>query len=443
MIGRFPWEPFGQSEPEAGGTDPLLATIYRGAVQGADAYRAVRAAVRRDGDVLRLGNRFVPDGRYREVAFVALGHAATSMAMAVLDVFGERVTQGFVAGPEPPPASVPFVSVTVDDGWGGSAHALQALEATREIASGLRPNDLLLLLVSPGAVRALLLPPSGVDAAAFATVLAELHASGARGRDVDAVARVYGAGGVGGRLVPAEVAADVQCLLVDRGGGAASVGGGPTFPVTESERASARLVVERAGFAGRLPVPAAAAPAVPAASRLLGRRPVVVAGPEDALRGAADAVVDKGWFARLGALNLAEGPAGTADRLLDRSEEVVAAERQGGDGPSKGIAVFATSTLDLPEGVVERPACEAFLVRAVDEIRRRETSVGILRTAGPTGPSPAFAGAVVGAPGDPSVNAPPSRARALKMRAGITDVGAVAVALVPTAAGRPARAGRG
>ncbi len=442
MIGRFPWEPFPPWTPEVGGADPLLTRIYRGAVEGADAYRGVRSAVRRDADVLRLGNRFLPDGRYREVAFVAVGHAATSMALAVLDVFGERVTQGFVAGPEPAPPSVPFHSTTLADGWGGAVEAPQVLEATREIAGGLRPNDLFLLLVSPGAVRGLLLPPAGTTAAAFANLLRTLHASGVRGRDVDAVARVCGDGGVGGRLLPAGLVADVQCLIVDRGGGAAAVGGGPTFPVTEAERSAVRSVLERAGVADQLPPPTGPDAPLPATSRFAARRPVVVAGPEDALRGAADAVVDKGWFARLGALNVADAPGATADRLLERSEEVLASERQGSDAPTKGIAVFVTSTLDLPEGVDERPACEAFLARARERTRRREMSVGLLRTAGPTGPAPAFAGAVIGAPGDPAANVPAGAARVLRMRTGITDVGTVAVALVPTAAGRPRSASR-
>jgi Domain of unknown function (DUF4147) len=147
VLGRFPWDPFPPGAPDPGGSDPLVSAIYRGAVEGGDAYRATRAAVRRDAGMLRLGNRFVADGRYREVGFVALGHAANSMALAVLHVFGDRLTQGFVAGPEEPPASVPFRSVTVGDGWGGDELAGEIVGATREIAGELRPNDLFLLFV--------------------------------------------------------------------------------------------------------------------------------------------------------------------------------------------------------------------------------------------------------------------------------------------------------
>jgi hypothetical protein len=421
VLGRFPWQPFPPGEPDPGGSDPLLASIYRAAVEGGDAYRATRAALRREGEVLRVGNRFVPEGRYREVGFVALGHAAASMALAVLDVFGDRVTQGFVAGPEKPPDDVPFLSVQIGHGWGGSEAVPEVLEASRSIAGGLRPNDLFLLLLSPGALRALLLPPPGVAPTEFAELLAQLSAQGVSGREIAGVARVFGTGGVGGALLPGPIVADQQCLIVDRGDGARAVGGGPMFPVSDPERLEARATLERAGrslaaSAREAPLPASAAAGTP--------RPVVVAAPEDALGVAADVVVDKGWVARSGILGLREPPGPAALRLLERTDAILAAERPGADRRWKGIAVFATATLDLPEGVDTQPACEAFLASALRANRRREVSVGLLRTAGPSG-------AVVGAPGDPTAKVPADRARALPMRAGITDVGEIAVALVP------------
>jgi len=432
VIGRFPWEPFPPGEPAPTGADPIAAAAYRGAVEGADAYRAVRIAVRRDAGVLRVGNRFVADGRYREVAFVAVGHAASSMALAVLHVFGDRLTQGFVAGPEAPPASVPFRSVTIDDGWGGSSSAPQVVEAAREIAGGLHENDLLLLLLSPGALRGLLVPPSTSSPGAFARLLEGLHRAGAAGREVGEVARAYGEGGVGGRLLPGPLAAELQLLVVERGDGAVSVGGGPTFPVTPEERTRARATLERAGLeAPGEPGPSPPGP-TPGSHGPQHHRPVLVGSPEDALRGAADAVVDKGWSARLGMLGLRDRPSEAAGAFVARAEEVLAAELGATGDRSKGIAVFATTTLDLPEGVPEQAAAETFLATSLGALRRREMSLGLLRTAGPVPPSPSFAGAVIGAPGDPGADVRPGTARRLAMRSGITDVGLVAVALFPT-----------
>jgi glycerate-2-kinase len=435
VIGRFPWDPFPPGEVPPPGDDPLMTSLYRAAVEGGDAYRAVRSVLRRDQGVLRVGNRFVPDGRYREVGFVALGHAASSMALAALHVFGDRLTQGFIAGPETPPAAVPFRWETIGDGWGGEAGVPRVLEAAREIAGGLRESDLLLLLLSPGALRALLLPPTGLGPREFTALLQRLHLHGASGAEVTGVARVLGTGGVGGRLLP-PTAADVQCLIVDRGDGPVSVGGGPTFPVTAAERQRARASLDRAGELDRLPPSAVTPLERPPAERLAPeRRPVVVAGPAEAVRSAGDAAFDKGWTSRVGVLGLKAGPADAADRFLESVERVLGAERQGEPTRTKGLVVFATTTLGLPEGVAEGPACQAFLGRVAGLLRRREMSVGLFRTAGPTGPAPDFSGAVVGAPGEPPARAPPEAARPIRMRRGITDVGLLAVALVPTPPG--------
>ena len=435
MIGRFPWDPFPQGEPAPTGDDPLLAAIYRGTVEGADAYRAVRSALRRDAGVLRVGNRFVPDGRYREVAFVSVGHAALSMALAALHVFGDRLTQGFLAGPAAAPANFPFRSVAVPDGWGSAPAARETVEAAREISGSLRASDLFLLLLSPGALRALLLPPPGLDPTGFAELLQALAAHGATAAETVSVARVLGAGGVGGRLLPTRLDADVQCFLVDRGDGPVAVGGGPTYPLTEEERLRARSVLERSGLLGSLP-PTAATPLAASAPGPAGleRRPVVVAAPEDGLRGAGDVVFAKGWTARVGALRVDGGPAEAAPSFLATVERVVGAERIGAGSRTKGLAVVAPMTLDVPEGVGERVACGEFLAVVRGELRRREMSVGLFRTAGPIGPAPDFAGAAVGAMTDGTPGASAAAVRPIRMPPGITDVGLLAVALLPTPA---------
>lgn len=435
MIGQFPWDPFPAGTPDPKGPDPFQALIFRSAVTGADAYRAVRFALRRENDVLRIGNRFVADGRYREVAFVAAGHAANSMALATLAVMDERITQGFLAGPEPVHDDIPFRGLRIAPGWGGADTAGEVVGAVREIAERLGPSDLLILLLSPGAFRAFATPPPGLTAPGFSELLEIAHAAGATGREVGLVGRVLAGEGTGGRLLPFDTRADVETLVVERGDGAAFVGGGPTVAVRPAERAEARAVLARTGLLDRLP-PAAAERLAPgtaaSAPPPTARRPVVVAGPSDALRSAADTTFDKGWTARLAALALREPPAAAADRFLERVEALVLAERPGGGGP-KGVAAFAMLTFDLPEGVDEGPALGAFLERARAGIRRREMSVGIFRTAGAIPPGEFPAGAVVGALGDPTAGADRDRGRALAMYPGITDVGALAAAVLPRA----------
>jgi glycerate-2-kinase len=437
VIGRFPWDPFPADAPEARGPDPLHVALYRGAMTGADAYHAVRLALRHEGAVLRVGNRFVPEGRYREVAFLAAGHAANSMALAALDALGDRLTQGFIASPDGPIARLPFRGVALSPGWGGSEEAHEVVEAAREIAAGLRASDLFLLLLSPGAVRALAVPPEGVAPERFADLLAEVHARGAGGAEVALLARVLGRGGVGGRLLPPTTTADVATLVVDRGDGAARVGGGPSVPLRAEEKEEARTIVERTGVRDLLPAAVredlgrtAVDGALPTGSV---HRPVVVAGPSDALRGAADAAFDRGWTTRVAFLGLEDGPDAAAARFLGRTEELVA-QAAVGPGRTKGVVTVAMLTLGLPEGVGDADARRRFIEEALRRLRRREMSVGLYPTSGSIGPG-VVAGFVVGAAADPDAPRPPGEIRPLAMRAGITDVGVVVAAVAPTERG--------
>jgi len=437
VIGQFPWDPFPPSgEPDPKGPDPIQAIAFRAAVTSADAYRSVRLALRRESGTLRIGNRFVTDGRYRQVAFVAFGNAANSMTLAALHAVGDRLTQGFLAGPEAVAHEIPFRGTTISPGWGGAPEAASLVAATAELAGGLSEQDLFLVLLSGSATRALARPPSGMTEEEFDRFLQEAYARGATGAEVGLLVRVLADGGVGGRLVGAAPRADVATLIVDRGDGPARLGGGPMHPVRPAEREETRTLLGRLGLADALPPPvrSALAPGNGTAVTVPERvaRPVVVASPSDALRAAADAVFDKGWTSRLAYLALPDPPSTAADRFMARAEELYVAEGLSVESRTKGVGAFAMTTLGLPEGVDEGPAFGEFLTRAQDDLRRREMSVGLFRTAGTIGSADYPAGAVIGAPTDREVTVRPDRARVVPMRRGITDVGMLAVALVPT-----------
>jgi hypothetical protein len=438
VIGQFPWEPFPQDTPEPKGPDPIYRTAFQAAVTAADAYRSVRMALRREEGVIRVGNRFVADNRYRQVAFVALGNAAGSMALAALHVFGDRLTQGFLAGPEAIPDELPFRSVTVPPGLPGFSGAGEVVEAAVEIAQGLGPEDLLVLFVSPGALRCICLPPPGLAPEEFTRLLGTAASAGANGREVGLLARTLGDGGVGGRLGAAARLVDLATLVVDRGDGPGLVGGGPVDPLTSDERAEARQIMERCGLTASVPPPIRARLDPSAESMILPRRvdrPVVVAAPSDGLRAAADAVFDRGWTSRLAFLEIREPPERAAETFMARAEELIAAEGLTSDSRTKGVAVFAMTTLGLLEGVDEGPALAAFLNRAGSLLRRREMSVGLCRTAGAIGALAFPPGAVFGPSTEPKAKVPVGRARGLPMRGGITDVGLLAVALCGLPAG--------
>ena len=133
MSSRFPWEPFPTEEASPRGPDPVPRRAVQAAVTAADAYRSLRAALGREDGVLRVGNRFVPDRRYRQVAFVAVGSAANSMALAALHAIGDRLTQGYVAGPEPVADEIPFRGEIVPPGLPGFPGAEGIVRAAEEM----------------------------------------------------------------------------------------------------------------------------------------------------------------------------------------------------------------------------------------------------------------------------------------------------------------------
>jgi hypothetical protein len=416
---------------------------YQAAVSAADAYRGTRETLRVESDMLRIGNRFVPLERYREVAFVAAGVAAGSMALAALHALGDALTAGFVAGPLPSMEEVPFQRIEIPLGLPGAPRAEEVVRGIEEIAEAMNDDQLLLLLLSPGALSALALPPAGATPEEFRAILERARTLGASGHEIDRIARTLGEGGVGGGLGRLCRNADIASFVADRGEGAALLGGGPVHPVTSLERQEVRELLGRIGLLPELPSSVVERLA-PGAGSTMGEsppvhRPVYVARPTDALEGAGNDLFERKWRVRLGMLSLSAPPEAAADRFMARVEEVLAREPDLSVDKSYGIAVLAATDLNQPEGIDDGPAQGRFLQRAEQLLSRRYLSVGLFRTAGPLGASRFPGGAVVGFPTNTDFARTPGRARAIPMEAGVTDVGSVAVALLPLIEPEPAK----
>lgn len=402
-----------------------LDRAFAGAVQGADVYRAVRGAVRRHGDVLRIGNRFVRADAFREIAFVALGRAAVSAGFALGDALGDALTQGYLAGPDEVPEQIPFLHRRTTSDAVGSPDAEPVVSAVLELARGLTERDLIVLVLSPGALGLLAVPPGRMGADAYRSLLERLRRDGASGPEIERFVRATAEGLAGGRLLPAIGRARLLPLVVARGGPLETIGGGPTRPVEAAERTAARALLRSHGFPDG--GPAEIAPALDAAlSGPEGVRPVLVAGPSDALQGAGDALSDARWWSRLASVALDGGPEAAAQRFTDRIEEVLrevpkSRERR------RGIAIFAGAPLDLVDGAGEIEAVGRLTEALRGSTRRRELTFAAFRTAGHR-PSETGPGTGTFDPADRNLRplrVPPS------VRPGITDVGVVVMALRP------------
>jgi glycerate-2-kinase len=439
--------------PDAPAFEPRspFETAFRTAIEGADAYRAVRAGLRLHDDILRIGNRFVSVDRFREIAFIALGNAAGAMALGAQQMLGERLTQGLTASAVPPPDALQFQSLPVTEPWPGSSESTTALASVLELAGDLHGGDLLLLLLSPGALSVTAGPPTGWDPGRWRELLQQITA---RSGPIDAVrvARALGTGAVGGRFGTAVREPEVATLVIDRGEGPEWVGGGPTVPLRPEELAAAKNLVPDA----------AAADFRRDSSLLVGKnvhRPVVVTGPADAIEAAGNQLASQGWISRMVSLHLAGSPEEVAAQFVQGAEAIrrdqVAEPRRlatesgraesGAPLPSlplpttatpsarpesRGVAVFAGATFNTIEGGEGAHEVRAFLQAASRQVIRREAYVGALRTAGEIRGRGGGAGSWLGR----RIGTDPSAEPALEtfsVRAGFTDVGTMLVGFVP------------
>ncbi|MCI4347185.1 MAG: DUF4147 domain-containing protein [Thermoplasmata archaeon] len=436
-------------------------TAFRTAIEGADAYRAVRAGLRLHDDILRIGNRFVSVDKFREIGFVALGNAAGAMALAAQEMLGERLTQGLSAGAVAAPETLQFQHQMVPDPWPGSAPAEGARESALELAGGLHAGDLLLVLLSAGAFSVTAGPPSGWDPAEWRRLLQRVTA-GSGPVDAVRVARVLGTGAVGGRLAAIVGDALVVTLVVDRGEGPEWVGGGPTIPLRPEEPASVKALLSGTPVAASVRDPGV----------LVGRnvhRPVVVTGPADAVEAAGNLLASQGWISRLVSLHLVGSPEEVATQFV-RGMETIRREQVGepirsttapveggtessseaaleafgedirfrgtSQAPnprhpkSRGLAGFAATTFSTVEGGERGDEVRAFLSATARELVRRETYAGALRTAGGIPERGAGAGSWLARRSGSDLPTAPT-IETYSVRPGFTDVGTVLVAFLP------------
>jgi glycerate-2-kinase len=431
---RSPSFPFAVDEkaPKGDPSEALPRKAFRGAITVADAYQATRSAVRVEGDVLRVGNRFVPVARYREIAFVAVGNASVSQALAVVHALGKRLTQGLLVNPEAAPPEIPFRTLEVPRGPPGAPAAVEAGRLVLELAAGLGPNDLLIPLLSAGALSTLAIPEPGRGPPDPARFLGALRAAGATAREVALATAVSYGGAVDGGLAEVVRGSEVQPIVVDRGDGGGLVGGSPTRRLTPAERTEAAGALARAAAAspGTVdPAPAGLRVERPPLPATVGR-PVVVAAPDDALRGAAEAVGEKRYLPRLARRAFAGDPETVAAAFTDRLDEILREEAGALRAPDReGLVAFGTATFEVPEGLDERPAIRRFLAEARPRLRHRGAVVGAFATSGGEAPNDPAGGFVEAGPASAGEVLP---VHGVPMRFGITDVGGLLIAVVPT-----------
>ncbi len=220
------------------GTDILrcdAVAIFEAGLKAVDPVNTVKKKLKREGDIVTLEGREYKLGDYKNIYVIGMGKAAASMASAIEDILGERVTTGIVNVKYGHSVALKIIKVNEaghpvpdESGLGGTKEIVGLLEK-----SGI--DDLVICLISGGGSALLPLPAGDItlhDKQELTTAL--LHC-GATIHEINAIrkqiSRVKG-----GRLARLAYPSTVLSLILSDviGDNLDVIASGPMVPDTHS-----------------------------------------------------------------------------------------------------------------------------------------------------------------------------------------------------------------
>jgi len=230
-----------------------MLRVLEAALIAADPVEAIRRAVQRDGDLLRVDGRVYDLREFRRVLVIGGGKAGGAMAQAVEDLLGDRITAGRVIVKTDHLAPTQLIRLTEA---GHPVPDQAGVDGTRAMVELLRDtvsDDLVICLISGGGSALMTLPVEGVSLDDIRAVTGALLASGAPIQAINAV-RKHLSQVNGGQLARlAAPAAVIALILSDVVGSPLDViASGPTV-ADPTTFADAQAIVARYGIADDLP----------------------------------------------------------------------------------------------------------------------------------------------------------------------------------------------
>jgi len=388
-------------------TEPALRRTLRrliaAAISAVDPAAAVRRAVRRRGDLLRIGRRTYRLSRIRRIFIVGAGKASAPMAAALEEILGARISGGLVSVKDGHTAPLRRVELMeaghpLPDARGRLA-AERILQTAREAEAG----DLVLCVISGGGSALLPAPAGGLSLDDKIAVTDALLRSGAPIQDVNAV-RKHLSQLKGGRLAQAAHPAALAVLVLSDviGNPLDAIASGPAAP-DPTTFADALAIVERYGITATMPaaaldhlrrgaaggIPETPKPGDPVFARV---HTVIIGSNEHAARAAAAAARREGFRALLLTTSL-DGEAREAGRLVASIARGV--QDAGIPVPPPACIVAGGETTVTVRGQGKGGRCQEFALAAALSIGGRRTlliaGVGTDGTDGPTDAAGALA----------------------------------------------------
>lgn len=247
--------------------DAALA-IFHHALKAVDPAEAVRRAVERDGDVLRVQDRVYPLGDYKRIFVVGAGKAGALMALALEERLGDRLTDGWVNVKYGHVAPVRRIRIHEAGHPVPDAAGMAGVGAIVRLVSGLHADDLVFCVISGGGSALLPLPAEDITLEEKQTVTQHLLDCGATIHEINRI-RKHISRVKGGQLARVVHPATLITLILSDviGDPLDVIASGPTVP-DSSTFADCTRIIERYALRDRLPDAVAAHLAAGAAGRI-------------------------------------------------------------------------------------------------------------------------------------------------------------------------------
>ncbi len=231
----------------------LAFRVIEAALAAVDPAAAVKKHLRLAGDTLHIGDQAYDLSHRRRIYVTGGGKASASMARAVEEVLGDRITAGIVNTKYG--YTQPAARIEVNEA-GHPIPDTAGMEGTRrmvEMARAAGPDDLVLCLISGGGSALMAAPAAGIPLEAVQQLTEALLRSGATINEINAV-RKHLSQIKGGQLAwMAQPAAVAALILSDVVGSPLDViASGPTVP-DSTTFADARAAIARRGIGGAVP----------------------------------------------------------------------------------------------------------------------------------------------------------------------------------------------
>jgi hydroxypyruvate reductase len=232
-----------------------ILPILSAALQAVDPMAAVRRHVCLEDSMLHMGDHTYDLRQYENIYVVGGGKAGGSMARAIEDILGDRITAGVVNTKYGYLADTKIVRINEAGHPIPDAQGMAGAREMLDLATGASEGDLVLCLISGGGSALMTLPVGGVSLKDMEALTSALLRCGATINEINTI-RKHLSQIKGGNLARAAFPAEVVSLILSDvvGNPLDVIASGPTVP-DSSSFAQSWEIAERYNLVDELPAP--------------------------------------------------------------------------------------------------------------------------------------------------------------------------------------------